>query len=171
MYRSEDHSPRYRLVLQQQHMLFKSPSFSNHGGEVAMRLMQYCFQTTKPAIKTCSPNLYRVNVKAWLAPVSHRTPSTLLFPSFTAHPENKANNRFLANNMRVTRHYLSKKKKKKSTIFTHLCRLTVYSHRLDAICKTEKKKQRAHKLVTAMAYNPKNTAMCYYCGLLRVWES
>ena len=39
-----------------------------------------------------------------------------------ASPE-KANNRFLANNTRGIRHKLLK-----STIFTHLFRLTVYSH-------------------------------------------
>lgn len=52
---AEDHFPRYRLELQQQHMLFKSPSFSNHGGEIAMRLLQHCFQMRKLTIKTFSP--------------------------------------------------------------------------------------------------------------------
>lgn len=38
-------SPRYRQEVQQQrqHMLFKSPSFSCHGGEVAMRSYNICF--------------------------------------------------------------------------------------------------------------------------------
>lgn len=38
---------------------FKSPTFSNHGGEVAMRHLQHCFQMRKLAIKTLSPSYKR----------------------------------------------------------------------------------------------------------------
>lgn len=61
----EDPLPELLLRRRQQLMLFKSPSFSNHGGENAMRLLQHCFQMRKLTIITFSSPPH-VNVNAWL---------------------------------------------------------------------------------------------------------
>lgn len=100
----------------QRHMLFKSPSFSQHGGEIAMRLSQRSFPTRKLIIKRFLP-LLAFMTKSTIPASRHNSGTIVLSP----HLDKLANKKrpttgFSPITTRVIRQFKKKKKNPPSSL-------------------------------------------------------